>query len=216
MIDQLVPRHVIAIETDEELIEAELFPEEEEPIRRAVETRRREFVTARACAREALRRLGVPATGIPSGDRGEPIWPWGVRGSITHCRGYRACAVARSEDVVSIGIDAEVHEPLPRGVLEEIAGPPERAWASSRRFGIYADRLLFSAKEAVYKAWFPLTGRWLGFDGVELSVGESDGTFRADFLVPGPIVEGRRLTQFHGRWSVHGGRLLTAVVLGGR
>lgn len=214
MMEQLVPPGVVTVETDEELIETELFPEEQGSARRAAEKRRREFVTGRACAHLALRRLGIPPWGIPSGERGEPLWPEGVVGSITHCQGYRACAVARAGDLVSLGIDAEVHAPLPPGVLEEVASPAERTWATREGPGPFVDRLLFSAKEAVYKAWFPLTRRWLGFEDVELSVDERSGTFQACLLVEGPVVHGQRLTAFRGRWRVERDVVVTAVAVG--
>jgi 4'-phosphopantetheinyl transferase EntD len=213
MIDELVPPSVATVETDTDLLDAELFPEEEESVGNAVDKRRREFVTGRACARRALERLGIAPAPIASGARGEPLWPPRVVGSITHCRGYRACAVAKTDDIASVGIDAEVHEPLPAGVLEAVASPRERAALHRNGSGVHMDRLLFSAKEAVYKAWFPLTGRWLDFEDVDLSIDLDARTFRARLLVPGPVVGGSRLTDFRGRWSVEGDVLATAVAV---
>jgi 4'-phosphopantetheinyl transferase EntD len=65
--------------------------------------------------------------------------------------------------------DAEPDEPLPRGVLDDIALPLERERLGARD-GPPPDRLLFSAKETVYKAWFPLARRWLGFDDVVVTL----------------------------------------------
>lgn len=213
MIERLVPGTVVAVSTRGDLREAGLFPEEERSVARAVEKRRREFTTARACARLALERLGIGPVAIPNGERGDPLWPTGVVGSITHCTGYRACAVARAADVASVGIDAEVHEPLPGGVLEQVAFGRELEMASERGAGVHLDRLLFSAKEAVYKAWFPLAGRWLGFDEVELTVDVEAAAFRARLLVPGPVVGGTRLTDLRGRWCVEEGVVAAAVVV---
>jgi enterobactin synthetase component D / holo-[acyl-carrier protein] synthase len=64
-----------------------------------------------AVAAESFGALPAP---ILPGPAGEPGWPPGVTGSITHCPGYRACAVARTEDLAAIGIDAEPDEELPR------------------------------------------------------------------------------------------------------
>lgn len=213
MIERLVPDGVAVVSTREDLLEVELFPEEERSVGRAVEKRRREFTTARACARQALQRLGIAAVAIPNGERGEPLWPSGVVGSITHCDGYRACAVAKAEDVVSVGVDAEVHEPLPEGVLDQVAFGRELEMVAGRAAGVCLDRLLFSAKEAVYKAWFPLAHRWLGFEDVELTVDVGRAEFRARLLVPGPVVEGARLTEFRGRWCVEEGIVAAAAVV---
>ena len=81
-----------------------------------MEKRRREFVTARRCAREALASLGQAPGPIGVGPSREPQWPAGLVGSITHTRGFRAAAVAPQSVVASIGIDAEQNEPLPDGV----------------------------------------------------------------------------------------------------
>jgi enterobactin synthetase component D / holo-[acyl-carrier protein] synthase len=212
VIERLVPDSVTVVSTRADLA-AELFAEEERSVGRAVETRRQEFTTGRACARLALRRLGIASASIPSGERGEPLWPPGVVGSITHCRGYRACAVARAGDVLAVGVDAEVHEPLPDGVLDQVAFGREIAMVADRGAGVHLDKLLFSAKEAVYKAWFPLAGRWLGFEDVELTIDANAAAFCARLLVPGPVVDGTRLTELRGRWRVEDGLVATAAVV---
>src|SRR3981081_2727213 len=81
--------------------DAVLFPEEEAAISRAVEKRRRDFRTVRHCSRRALRELGVPPTAVVPGERRKPVWPPGVVGSLTHCTGYRAAAVAHRRVVYS-------------------------------------------------------------------------------------------------------------------
>lgn len=213
MIERLVPETVAVVSTREHLRNVELFPEEERLVARAVEKRRREFTTGRACARLALERLGIAAVAIPNGERGEPVWPSGVVGSITHCRGYCASAVARADDVAAIGIDAEVHEPLPDGVLEQVAFGRELQMVADRGGDVCLDKLLFSAKEAIYKAWFPLARRWLGFEDVELTVDVGSAEFRARVLVPAPVVGGERLTEFRGRWRVEEGIVAAATVV---
>jgi 4'-phosphopantetheinyl transferase EntD len=212
VIERLVPDSVAVASTREDL-QVELAPEEELVVARAVQKRRREFSTGRACARLALRQLGLDPVAIPAGGRGEPVWPAGLVGSITHCRGYRACAMAKADDVLAIGIDAEVHEPLPAGVLEQVTLGSERAMIADRAAGVHLDRLLFSAKEAVYKVWFPLTRRWLGFEQAELSIDPQDGTFHARLLVPALVPAGASLSELRGRWCVEDGVVATAIVL---
>ncbi|MGH3274922.1 MAG: 4'-phosphopantetheinyl transferase family protein, partial [Streptosporangiaceae bacterium] len=107
MIEEILSPAVAAAEAFEDLAGTMLFPEEQAVMARAVEKRRREFTTARACARTALARLGQPPVAIVPGDRGEPRWPPGIVGSITHCAGYRAAAVGRAAEVLAIGLDAE-------------------------------------------------------------------------------------------------------------
>ena len=73
--------------------------------------------------------------------------------------------MARDREVASIGVDAEPNEPLPGTCSGWSPTPPSGpGWPSCwRPPAVSWDRLLFSAKESVYKAWFPLTLRWLDF-----------------------------------------------------
>lgn len=215
MLERILPESATVTATREDL-DAVLYPEEETVVGQAVEKRRREFTTARACAREALAQLGQPHQPIPSGSRGEPLWPAGIVGSITHCDGYRACAVAHSRDLVTVGVDAEPNQPLPEGVLEDIALPEEREWLrylARQMPGTHWDRLLFSIKESVYKAWFPLAEKWLGFEDAVVSIDQRQMTFNAHLLVPGPYLEGHELRTFHGSWLVEDGLVLAAIAM---
>ncbi|MGN6371865.1 MAG: 4'-phosphopantetheinyl transferase family protein [Solirubrobacteraceae bacterium] len=219
MVERLLPDAVVCVETTKDAEQAVLFPEEERLLGQAVDKRRREFATGRVCARAALAKLGIPAQAIVRGERGEPCWPAGVVGSITHCIGYCACAVARGREVLALGIDAEPHAPLPDRLLGVIARPEEIAALERLERdspAVHWDRLLFSAKESVYKAWFPLARRWLGFEDVVLLLDPSAGVFDARLLVPGPVLDGTPLRGFSGRWAVRDGFLLTAIALEAR
>nr|WP_246421900.1 4'-phosphopantetheinyl transferase superfamily protein [Nocardiopsis mwathae] len=211
-----MPVGVAAVEAFEDRDDAALFPEEEALLARAVDKRRREFTTVRACARDALASLGFPAAPLLPGERGAPGWPRGAVGSMTHCAGYRAAAVARASDVATVGIDAEPHDALPDGVLESIALPEERVRLKNLAVGdpdVCWDRLLFSAKESVYKAWFPLTRRWLGFEEADIAIDPERRTFSARLLVEGPVADGRRLDGFEGRWIVGNGIVATVIAV---
>ena len=215
MIEEILPTGVSAVEAFEDPPDAVLFPEEEAVIVRAVDKRRREFTTARRCVRDALAGLGLPPAPVVPGPNREPIWPPGVVGSMTHCAGYRAAAVARASRMVTVGVDAEEQGPLPDGVLDAVSSEAERHRLSrlaADRPDVCWDRLLFSAKESVYKAWFPLTRRWLDFMEADVTPWP-DGTFAARLLVDGPDVGGRRLTGFTGRWLVRDGLVLTTIAV---
>ena len=208
------------------LVSAELFhdppelspmPEEEPLIARSVAKRRNEFVTVRHCARVAMGRLGMPEAAILKGEKGDPLWPEGLVGSLTHCEGYRGAVVGRSTAVRSVGIDAEPHGVLPDGVLGAISLPVERHEIVALPADLHWDRILFCAKEATYKAWFPLTQRWLGFEDAHISFEvDSTGTtgrFVSRILIDPAALAGPPLTELAGRWSVADGLALTAIVL---
>jgi 4'-phosphopantetheinyl transferase EntD len=217
VIEQILPALVTSAESFGDDASAEFFPEERALMARAAESRRREFATARACARTALARLGRPAVAVLPGLGGAPQWPDGVTGSITHCAGYRAAVVGLTRDVVSLGVDAEPNEALPDDeMLGLIALDEERARIgefAAQMPGIAWDRLLFSAKESVYKTWFPLALCWLGFESADIVINPDDGTFTARLLVQGPPVNGAPLTQLSGRWLADRGLLATAIVI---
>ncbi len=214
MLERILPAGVAVATRRDDVLDASLFEREAEIVAGAVEKRRREFSTGRACARDALGQLGVPPREILSGPRGEPLWPEGIVGSITHCDGFRGCAVARRSDFAAIGIDAEVDAALPDGLLGDIALPEERrALAALAREDPTPswDRLLFSIKESVYKAWFPLTGRWLGFEDARVTINRGNRTFTARLLVRGPVLDGREVSGFSGTWLIAGGVVLSAI-----
>ena len=195
------------------------LPEEEPLIAKSVAKRRNEFITVRHCARIAMGELGVPPVPILKGEKGEPCWPDGVVGSLTHCTGYRGAVVGRAGAVRSVGIDAEPHDVLPDGVLGAIALEEERHEIAALPEGPHWDRILFCAKEATYKTWFPLTKRWLGFEDAHIVLDldppgrRTAGVFVSKILIDGEALSGPPLTALRGRWSVERGLVLTAIVL---
>src|SRR5688572_25742384 len=113
MIEELLPPGVVAVEAFQDVPGEPSFPGEELFVVNAVEARRREFITTRRCAREALAKLGHAPVVIRSGPKREPLWPAGLVGSITHTTGFRAAAIAPRSVIGSVGIDAERNEQLP-------------------------------------------------------------------------------------------------------
>jgi 4'-phosphopantetheinyl transferase EntD len=191
--------------------------EEEALIERSVAKRRNEFVTVRYCARIALGELGFPPVPILKGEKGEPCWPDGVVGSITHTAGYRGAVVGRAGSVRSLGVDAEPHDILPDGVLDAISLPAERTEIAALPSGMHWDRILFCAKEATYKAWFPLTKRWLGFKDAHITFTVEGsgvaGGFESTILIDGDTLSGPPLSTLAGRWSVNRDLVLTAITV---
>lgn len=185
-----------------------LQPQEQGLVSQAVDKRKGEFGDARWCAHQALRQLGVsPGETILKADSGMPLWPKGYVGSLTHTEGMRAAVAAPISQVRSVGLDIEPAEPLPEGVIDQIARETERRRVKKMmaQGNDVADRLLFCAKEATYKCWFPLTRRWLGFEDAEIDI-RSDGTFVAYLLVrPTPV------PFFEGRWVVRNGFVIASV-----
>ncbi|MFJ4781443.1 4'-phosphopantetheinyl transferase [Streptomyces sp. NPDC088762] len=215
MIEELLPPGVTSSEAFDDAAPAPLFPAEAALMEGRRERRRRQFATARACARRCLTELGRRPVALLPGPGGAPQWPSGVVGSITHCEGYRAAVAAPASAVAALGIDAEPAGPLPAGVLALITSEAERAHLAGLAAAdpsVPWDRVFFSAKEAAYKAWYPATGIWLGFREATLTL-SPEGTFEATLHppVPPPVHP-----VYEGRWLAGRGLVLTAVTRAAR
>ncbi|WP_328750671.1 4'-phosphopantetheinyl transferase superfamily protein [Streptomyces sp. NBC_00285] len=196
-------------EQDQLALEA-LLPQESEAIAHAGVRRRQEFAAVRYGARQAIGALGLPPAALLPDQAGAPQWPAGVVGSMTHCVGYRASAVALRLDIAAIGIDAEPNKPLPAGAgrLSLLPAEVERARELDMvRPSVAWTRLLFCAKEAAYKAWYTLTGQPLNSRDVEIEV-DPEGTLAAVIsLTP----QGRTAPLLRGRWVVREDLLVVAL-----
>jgi 4'-phosphopantetheinyl transferase EntD len=150
-----------------------LLPEEASAFERSVVSVRRASGAARIVARALLRQLGHETTALPKSLGGAPIWPKGVLGSLAHDSGVAVAAVSTSQELAGIGIDIEPAEILPADLLELVTTPRERARIESDP---YRGRLFFVAKEAAYKAVYPLDRRLLDHHDVEVDLAARQAT----------------------------------------
>lgn len=206
-IEELFSSHVVLVDSREDHTDDSLlWPEERDAVGEVVPGRWWDWVTGRRCARLALADLGVDPAPVLRGPKREPQWQPEVVGAITHTAGYAAAAVAKAGDLLSLGLDAEPDQPLPDGVLRRIARDEELGWVRSQVTGVdNADRLLFSVKESIYKAWFPVAQSWLGFEDARVEVDPAGGRFQAEILVDGP------LSVVTGTYTSVGGIVVTAI-----
>lgn len=211
VIERIFGPRVCVAECYGDALTASLFSSELRTLGQVGPRRLAEFRTGRACARSALSRLGATTGPIDRQRDGSPCWPPGVVGAITHCNGYRAAAVAHGSHITHVGLDAELAVPLPAGLLRRIASEDEARQLDTLPRGddVAWDRLLFSAKEAVYKACTDLHLSSLDYSDRVVMI-HADGSF--DGFVRG--FEGeesfRRLT---GRWVIEDGYLGTGIAV---
>jgi 4'-phosphopantetheinyl transferase EntD len=157
---------------------APLFPVEQQAMRSAGSKRRLEFTAGRHYARAALQALGGEFSPIAVSFDRCPIWPGGIVGSITHTDHYAAAALAKSNDFQAIGIDLENSVPLTSQMINLITTETERqtwtkqAWRPELRneFAL----LTFSAKESVFKAYYPLCRKMLRFNDIQIHYSSHD------------------------------------------
>jgi 4'-phosphopantetheinyl transferase EntD len=149
--------------------EAALLDEEARSIVSKVVAVRRASGAARLVARDLLGRLGHPACPVPKVASGAPAWPPDVVGSLAHDGRIAVAAIALRREVEMLGIDVEPAEPLPLDVLDLIATERERLRHSGAPF---QGRLLFAAKEAVYKAVYPVDQVFLDYHDIEVDLAD--------------------------------------------
>jgi 4'-phosphopantetheinyl transferase EntD len=166
-----------------------LLPEEAPAFASSVVKVRRASGAARIVARQLLARLGYRQCALPKAPSGAPIWPTGVVGSLTHDSRVAVAAVGTSRDVGALGIDVEPAEILPSELLDMVATPHERLKIDDDPYG---GRLLFVAKEAVFKAVYPVDQTFLDHHDVQVDFADRKAVVRN-----GRIVELRFCTSAH-------------------
>ena len=162
-----------------------LHPEEARILApRACRRKREEFALGRAAAHLALQELGFEdPSAVRRGEGGEPLWPEGIVGSITHCYPWSIAVVGKHSNRFVIGIDCEsVQRAKGTDIGRLICRDDELQWVHNG--GGYLGRLvmIFSAKETVYKAFYPLCQRYIDFKEVELSWFPAKSCFQGELL----------------------------------
>jgi 4'-phosphopantetheinyl transferase EntD len=151
---------------------------------KAVEKRRTEFFLGRLAAFRALQAIGVAPQPVLKAESREPLWQDGIVGAITH-KGDTACAVvARREMTCGVGVDLEsLHQPVRFNISTKVCTEPEQAWLAEvpdekdTRL-----KMIFSAKEAGFKAFYPIEQIYLGYKDAELAWREETQSFVGTLL----------------------------------
>lgn len=175
--------------------------------------RAREFGAGRAAARQAMEALGQPPRPILQGDDRAPIWPAGLTGSITHTERDALAVVSDDPEIRALGLDMEPATPLCPELWDSVCTLADRRWLASlgpTQRGYFA-KLVFCAKEAVYKAQYQISRTVIDFHAVTLVIDLHANRFTA---VMQQEVEGiARGSQIDGRFSILGNAFISAVEL---
>jgi 4'-phosphopantetheinyl transferase EntD len=168
--------HQLIMEGDE----LALLPEEFGAFAASVIKVRRASGAARTVARKLLSRFGQAERAIPKSTAGMPVWPDGIVGSLAHDAQVAVAAIALRREFLSVGVDVEPAEPLDPDLLDIVATTRERENIPDDPCG---GRVLFSVKEAVYKAVYPLDGVFLDHHDVEVDFAAGTAAVRKGRLV---------------------------------
>jgi 4'-phosphopantetheinyl transferase EntD len=209
----LFPESVVYVEADDSLAAEPLHPAEAAQAAHMGAARRAEFARGRACARRALSKLGIEGEPLLRGEGREPRWPAGVIGSLTHTQGFCAAAVARRGEILALGLDAESAPISPRAA-RRVLDDEERARIEALGAARIRDfaTLAFSAKESVFKALFPLSGRRLVFRDAEIEIDPGAEIFRVRLRAggEGALPAGARI---EGRYALTPICVVTSIVI---
>jgi len=209
-ITSLFPPQIHAVSATPEMWETQVFPEEEVFISQAIVKRRREFRAGRHCAHTALQQLGLQTQPILRDSNRAPLWPKGYLGSISHCRDFCIAACCSDHHIVGLGLDVEPLEGLKPGIEKHIHTQAENEFM--RQHPDLPERLIFSAKESLYKCYYPLVKTFFGFHTVEIQVNPLSQTFHyrpnaaASIQLPHAF-------RFHGRYLTDERHILTGCYL---
>ncbi|MEX0304288.1 MAG: 4'-phosphopantetheinyl transferase [Leisingera sp.] len=179
----------------------------------AVAKRRNEFAAGRNSVHQAMRLLGLAPVPVLAGSDRAPIWPEGLVGSITHTKSCAMAVLARTGAVQGLGIDVEEDTPLKDELLPAICSEREQAWLKGQDNPGQMAKVIFSAKEAAYKAQYTLSRAFYGFDGMELEFDLKAGAYQAVFTADRPPFA--RGEAVGGRFAVGAGLILTTAEIRG-
>lgn len=180
----------------------ELYVEELALVHKSCLERVKSFSTGRICARKALENLNIKNYPIVRSEKGMPIWPKGVSGSISHTKKHCVAVAANCTAGMQIGFDLEETGRLKERLWpltlneEEILGIESNACNREEREKWAT--VIFSAKEAFYKAQYPITYTWIGFKDVGIKL-NSDSSFKVTLLKGVPWVWEKQQT-FEGKF----------------
>ena len=187
----------------------ELLPAERPAIATAVASRQFEFATGRVLARQLLAELGAPDLALVRDDDRVPCWPEGFVGSISHSGSLCVASVARADSFAGIGLDLEPDEPVDADIERVVCRDAEHDWVAA----VTGDdrgrrrRIVFSIKEAVYKAFYPRTREFWSFQDVTVSIDLERGRYRAQ------LPESAGVATAEGRIHRQGGWILSALAV---
>ena len=211
----LFPPGVVAAAMDGPGDPSRLLPEEFAGLGRAVPKRQGEFAAGRLCARLALAAVGITGFALRAGEDRQPLWPAAAVGSISHTTGLCVAVVGLKRQFQAIGVDCEVVGHVGDDLRPTLCTPAESAGIAAlpERLRSAAAALIFSAKEAFYKAQYPLTGEWLDFHDLEVESWDW-GAEKGGFTLreTRPLAASRLgLGAAVCRYLVQGGRVTTGV-----
>ncbi len=190
-----------------------MLPEEIELTAHANIKRQIEFSTGRFCAHEALPAKFLK-TPIIHDSKKCPIWPPGYCGSITHTDSHACTVIAPTDKWLSIGIDLEsIPRVISTNAYRWITNTDERKWVKNCKNRDFQSKLIFSAKESIFKLIYPLTKRFFSFDAISINKPETHNSFTANINIAQDEDYFKEGNTIHGFYFYNNNWLLSITLL---
>lgn len=186
----------------------ELLQEEVQGLESASGIRWKEYSTGRALSHELMQELGMQVEPVRRDKGRAPLWPDPVCGSITHSRELAVAMLASCAHCRSLGIDLEQIERLDARFASKVLTDSEQQLALLQPLHL---AVAFSAKEAGYKAAYPLVRRYIGFKEAEVSIDWQQSRFALRYVGQHPA--GSVMDAAQGQFLVHDGYVLTVAII---
>lgn len=219
MLSGIIPKGIFWKIAEDWMWETPVCSAEEALIEKAVDKRKREFRAGRNCAHALFKEHSIRCNALLKGVQREPAWPEGWVGSISHTKGLCAVAIAPNNLYRSLGLDVEQDTPLSADILNMICGPTEQdqftqlSFSAGQNIASYPlDKVTFSAKESIHKAYFPLNHHTLDFLDARITLDAREPTFKASILSPEPNPK-VPIDSLTGRYCVDKGYIATFIAL---
>lgn len=179
-----------------------------ESLASAAQVRKEDYVAGRLCAFKASALLGLSLSKLPTHSDRTPIWPQNLCGSISHSKKLAVSCVSSADHYFSLGIDAEEIMDDHIDISEQVANANELALVKNN-LGL---TILFSAKEALYKAIYPIVKSFVDFKEVEMTaINFSKNTFEIDARSENLLKLG--LNQFQGSFQIIDNTVVTLITI---
>ena len=179
------------------------------------QTRKHNFVAGRYCAIQAAKKLGLSLPAFGNAETREPLWPKGFTGSISHSKSLAISCVSDSSQYQSMGIDAEeiIRSTMAEKISGTVATQEELDYLNSFKLD-FGFTLLFSAKEALFKALFPLGRKYIDFkEAILIDIDQQKKTFQLRLASKDPAYQAY-LGIYQGQYSIVDNNLVSLILIG--
>lgn len=186
-----------------------------ESIKKSVPKRQAEYLAGRFMAQKALEKLGIVQTDIPIGEHRCPKWPTGINAAISHSNNTALCIAVKKSNHQYVGIDVEpvLSWNTITKITNSIINNNETQMLLSNTLNYKITfSIVFSAKEALFKALYPNVGYYFDFNAAEvINICSHSNQFKIKLTqdLTSILAKG---SEFDGYYTIRDGIVTTYII----